>query len=459
MVATQISWWPDVIFFRSTDAGATWTRAWDWGAWPDRVLRYSIDITESPWLTWNQTPGPARVRPEAGLDDRVGGDRPVRLQPPALRHRGDHLRHRQPHRLGRRARVRISVRARGLEETAVLDLISPPAGRAPALGRRRRGWLRAPRLHPPRPDVRQPDVRRRPRRWTTPGSPRASIVRVGNPSGSSIHFGVSTDGGATWTPAAHRAGRRHRRRDGRRGGRRHAGRLVARRRRGRASARPTTAPPGRRRRRRAGRRAGGVRPGRRPSTFYALRGRGVLRQHRRRRDVRGGRHRPAGRGQRAVQGGARARRRHLAGRRQGPACRTDCGARPTAVPRSPAWPAWTRATRSASGGPRRAGPTRPCSASPRSAACAASSAPTTRAGAGCGSTTTSTSGPGPARHHRRPPGLRPGLRGHQRSRHHRRRPRLMHARAPCNRLARYRGTLLTRRVRSRRGGRPATSAL
>ena len=34
MVATQISWWPDVIFFRSTDAGATWTRAWDWARGP-----------------------------------------------------------------------------------------------------------------------------------------------------------------------------------------------------------------------------------------------------------------------------------------------------------------------------------------------------------------------------------------------------------------------------------------
>src|SRR5690606_7885522 len=28
------------------------------------------------------------------------------------------------------------------------------------------------------------------------------IVRVGNPSGGSIHFGLSTDGGTTWQPAA-----------------------------------------------------------------------------------------------------------------------------------------------------------------------------------------------------------------------------------------------------------------
>ena len=36
MVATQISWWPDAIFFRSTDGGATWTRIWDFTSYPNR---------------------------------------------------------------------------------------------------------------------------------------------------------------------------------------------------------------------------------------------------------------------------------------------------------------------------------------------------------------------------------------------------------------------------------------
>ena len=138
-----------------------------------------------------------------------------------------------------------------------------------------------------------------------------------------------------------------------------------------------------------------------------------------------------------------------------PACRTDCGARPTAVPRSPGWPAWTRGTPSASAGG--AGPVLPgrlrIGQGPR--ACAASSAPTTRVAAwDADQRRRAPVGLDRRRHHRRPPGLRPGLRGHQRARHHRRRPRLMHARAPCTRLARYKGTLLTRRVRSRRAGRP-----
>ena len=45
MVATQISWWPDAIFFRSTDAGATWTRIWDFTSYPNRTFRYTMNIS------------------------------------------------------------------------------------------------------------------------------------------------------------------------------------------------------------------------------------------------------------------------------------------------------------------------------------------------------------------------------------------------------------------------------
>ena len=128
MVATQISWWPDVIFFRSTDAGATWTRAWDWGAWPNRTLRYSIDITESPWLTWNATPALPEFAPKLGWMTES-----VEIDPFDSNHllygTGATIYGTENLTDWDAGTVRISVRARGLEETAVLDLISPPWGR------------------------------------------------------------------------------------------------------------------------------------------------------------------------------------------------------------------------------------------------------------------------------------------------------------------------------------------
>ena len=50
MVSTHTSWWPDDIIFRSTDAGATWKRIWDFASYPARTLRYTMDISNAPWL-------------------------------------------------------------------------------------------------------------------------------------------------------------------------------------------------------------------------------------------------------------------------------------------------------------------------------------------------------------------------------------------------------------------------
>src|SRR5215510_7064578 len=52
MVTALNSWWPDTIFFRSTNGGATWTRIWDWASYPNRTLRYTQDISLAPWLTF-----------------------------------------------------------------------------------------------------------------------------------------------------------------------------------------------------------------------------------------------------------------------------------------------------------------------------------------------------------------------------------------------------------------------
>src|SRR5262245_53473659 len=66
MVATQISWWPDVIFFRSTNGGASWTRVWDFTSYPNRSKRYAMDISSVPWLSLGANPQPPEETPKLG---------------------------------------------------------------------------------------------------------------------------------------------------------------------------------------------------------------------------------------------------------------------------------------------------------------------------------------------------------------------------------------------------------
>ncbi|NLD47476.1 MAG: cellulosome protein dockerin type I, partial [Clostridiaceae bacterium] len=53
IVSSLQSWWPDNFIFRSTDAGETWDAIWKMGdSWPSRVLKYTMDISKAPWLTF-----------------------------------------------------------------------------------------------------------------------------------------------------------------------------------------------------------------------------------------------------------------------------------------------------------------------------------------------------------------------------------------------------------------------
>jgi xyloglucan-specific exo-beta-1,4-glucanase len=198
MVSTQISWWPDIVIFRSTDAGATWTRSWDWGAYPDRILRYSIDISAAPWLTWNATPAPPELAPKLGwmtesLEiDPFNSDRFL-YGTGATIYGADNLTA-----WDTGGTIAISVRAQGLEETSVQDLISPPTGAhlLSAVGDVG-GFVhtdldRATTMfdHPTTGTATSLDYA---------GQAPNVIVRAGNGSGE--YFGISTDGGTTWTPA------------------------------------------------------------------------------------------------------------------------------------------------------------------------------------------------------------------------------------------------------------------
>ncbi|ROP36774.1 cellulose binding domain-containing protein [Saccharothrix texasensis] len=128
MVATQISWWPDIIIFRSTDGGATWTRAWDFTSYPDRSFRYTMDIRTSPWLSWGANPQPPEVTPKLGwmvesLEiDPFDSNRMMYGTGATVYGTTDLLK------WDSGGQITIKPTAAGLEETAVLDLISPPAG-------------------------------------------------------------------------------------------------------------------------------------------------------------------------------------------------------------------------------------------------------------------------------------------------------------------------------------------
>ncbi|PWY84996.1 xyloglucanase [Aspergillus heteromorphus CBS 117.55] len=50
MVAALNCWWPDEIIFRSLDSGATWSPIWAWNGYPSIDDYYTYDISTAPWL-------------------------------------------------------------------------------------------------------------------------------------------------------------------------------------------------------------------------------------------------------------------------------------------------------------------------------------------------------------------------------------------------------------------------
>ncbi|MDH2424692.1 cellulose binding domain-containing protein [Sphaerisporangium sp. TRM90804] len=202
MVATQISWWPDVIFFRSTDSGATWTRVWDFTSYPNRSFRYKMDITAAPWLTFGVNPAPPETSPKLGwmtesLEiDPFDSDRMMYGTGATVYGTTDLTA------WDTGGQFTIRPMAAGLEETAVLDLISPPSGPPLVSGLGDVGGFRHDDL------AKVPSMLFTSPVFTTTTSldyaeanPRV-MVRSGNftdadrPGDSHVAF--STDGGANW---------------------------------------------------------------------------------------------------------------------------------------------------------------------------------------------------------------------------------------------------------------------
>jgi xyloglucan-specific exo-beta-1,4-glucanase len=203
MVSALNQWWPDAQIWRSTDAGATWKPIWEWGPYPTRLLHYTQDISAAPWLTFNGSPSLPEITPKLGW---MIGD--LKIDP----FNSNHLLYGTGATLygsddltnwDAGSPITVTVRAQGLEETSVQDLISPPQG-APLLsalgdiaGFRHDDLKVVPN-----------NMYDNPVTGTTTSLDFAQlapqrIVRVGS-GGSNIGF--SSDGGATWSPGTSAGG-------------------------------------------------------------------------------------------------------------------------------------------------------------------------------------------------------------------------------------------------------------
>ncbi|WP_324787978.1 cellulose binding domain-containing protein [Streptomyces sp. H51] len=198
MATGYSSWWPDTQIFRSTDSGATWTKAWDYTSYPNRVNRYTMDVSSSPWLTWNANPSPPEQTPKLGwmteaLEiDPFDSDRMMYGTGATVYGTEDLTK------WDSGSRFTVKPMVQGLEETAVQDLASPPSGGAQlfsALGDI--GGFRHTDL------TKVPSTMYTSPTFTTTTSldfaetNPDTVVRVGNLD-SGPHVAFSTDNGANW---------------------------------------------------------------------------------------------------------------------------------------------------------------------------------------------------------------------------------------------------------------------
>ncbi|TBL68310.1 sialidase family protein [Paenibacillus thalictri] len=205
VVATMNKWWPDDYIYRSTDGGATWKVFWELNnsGNPSRINRFAIDYSLSPWLDWGAKKELPEISPKLGwmigsLEiDPFNSDRML-YGTGATMYGTENLGALDQDRL-----VDISVYAEGIEETAVLGLVSPPSGAPLISAMGDIGGFRHADLN------KAPDMITNPYIGTSTDVDYAElnpnvVVRVGSHGGNGHEprMGISTDNGITWKPAA-----------------------------------------------------------------------------------------------------------------------------------------------------------------------------------------------------------------------------------------------------------------
>ena len=218
VVAALNQWWPDVQFFRSLDGGNNWSLIWNANfanAWPNvMVPNYALSYASvAPWLTFGATPatctatGPSNAlcpQPTPKLGWMVDS---LEIDP----FNSNHLLYGTGATMYGTSNLTawdsggqagISVAAVGIEETAVQDLISPPAGTAHLIsaisdvGGFTHNSLTKPSVMDANPvftsGASLDYAERNP----------SFIVRVGSGGTNGINIGFSSDGGQTWAPAS-----------------------------------------------------------------------------------------------------------------------------------------------------------------------------------------------------------------------------------------------------------------
>lgn len=217
IISSLQSWWPDNFIFRSTDAGETWDPIWKMGNWPSRDMKYTMDISKAPWLTFGKEINAASGGLVTGMDIMDNPAPKLGWMMSALAINpfdSDEMMYGTGATIygtknltdwDKGKYVNIEVMGMGVEETAVLSLICPPvdgvelvSGVGDICGFVHEDLTKGPDM-----------MMTNPRFISTTGLDYAelnpkTIVRVGNNDKEQYEMlkksvAISKDGGTTWS--------------------------------------------------------------------------------------------------------------------------------------------------------------------------------------------------------------------------------------------------------------------